>query len=136
MCITSDVDRTYELPIAKVEKYKCINCRFELFAYEKQCYNCSFNIINFRHDLNQLVNDSNIYINALEHYNFHEVSIKNKNISKIDKVCVVCSKISKFDKTCPHCKFNLTLFYNYCKVICKCENREINKVIRALQYNI
>lgn len=135
MCITSDVDRTYELPIAKVEKYKCKNCRTELFEYQKQCYHCSFNIINFEEDLIQIVNDFNIYINALEHYNFHEVLVNSKNKSNVEKMCTICKRINKFDTTCPHCKFNLTLFYNYCKKIHNCTNYEINKVVRALQYN-
>ena len=50
-------------------------------------------------------------------------------------MCTICKRINKFDTTCPHCKFNLTLFYNYCKKIHNCTNYEINKVVRALQYN-
>lgn len=135
MCITSDVDRKNELPIAKVKKYKCINCRSELYEHEKQCFHCSFNINNFRQDLDYIFNNTDIYIKVLENYNFHEVLLNSKNKSNVDKICVVCSRINKYDKICPHCKFNVTLFYKYCKDIYNLTNYEIRKIVRALEYN-
>lgn len=135
MCITTGVDSKYALPITDIDKYKCINCRKELYDKKSQCFHCGFSIINFEHDLCEIVTFPKTVIDALETYNFHDVFEVVPKSLKVERMCRICKKCNYYFHRCPQCTFNVILFCKYCKNVCKFNSSQINLILRLLDYN-